>query len=144
MDLNNLKEKLEVFLKDLGYELYDLQFKKKTKNSVLTVFIDHENGISIENCVEVTQELNPYIDELDPIKGEYFLEVSSPGAEKELRSVETIKKNIGKFVHVETDEQKIEGYLESFNEDVIGLKVRNRVVKISYEEVNLVRLAIKF
>ena len=144
MNMIDLKEKIKKFLEDLGYDLYDIEYKKKTKNSVLTIYIDRLEGITIEDCVLVTEKINPYIDELDPIKEEYFLEVSSAGAEKELRNSEAIKNSIGMFVYIETYDQKIEGYLESFDGDEIGLKVKNKIIKINYEEVNLIRLAIKF
>ena len=49
-----------------------------------------------------------------------------------------------KFVHVETDEQKVEGYLDSFEGNEISLKVGKKIIKINYDEVNLIRLAIKF
>jgi len=144
MELSKLKLELEVLINEIGYDLYDIKYTKKSKNSVLTVFIDKLEGITVNDCVLVTEKINPYIDELDPIKEEYFLEVSSAGAEKELRNPVAIKNALGKFVHVETDDQKIEGYLDSLNENEIVLKIKNKVIKINYGEVNLIRLAIKF
>lgn len=144
MDIKNLKDQLENFIQSLGYELYDLEYKKKSKNSILTIYIDKEDGITIEDCVTVTEKLNPYIDELDPIKEEYFLEVSSAGAEKELRNEKAIKRAINQFIHVETSEQKIEGTLLSFEQGMIELKVNNKILKINYNDVNLIRLAVKF
>lgn len=144
MDLSNLTEQLKPFIENLGYLLYDVQFKKKKKNSILTIFIDHDDGITIDNVVEVTKAVNPFIDKIDPIVEEYFLEVSSAGAEKELRSVTSIQKSIGKFIHIETDEQKTQGTLLDFDEIVLSLQVNNKVIKINYEDVNLIRLAIKF
>lgn len=144
MDLDNLKQGLEVLINEAGYELYDIKYTKKSKNSILTVFIDRLEGITVDDCVLVTEKINPYIDELDPIKEEYYLEVSSAGAEKELRNQEAVTRAISKFVHLETDEQKIEGYLDSFDGNEIVLKVNNKLIKINYEDVNLIRLAIKF
>ena len=144
MEMKTLKEKLKVFIESLNYELYGVEIKRSKKQTVLTVYIDHLDGITIDDCVTVTQELNPYIDELDPIQGEYMLEVSSAGAEKELRSEAAIQNAVGMYVHVETYEQKIEGQLIDFNGYEVTLKVRNKTIKINYEEVNLIRLAIKF
>lgn len=144
MNLKDLKEKLNPVINDLGYDLYDIEFTKIDKNSVLTIYIDRLEGIVIKDCVKVTEAINPVIDKLDPIKEEYFLEVSSAGAEKELRSIEAIKHNIGKFIYLETYEQKLEGYLESFNGEELGIKIKNKVTKINYEDVNHIRLAIKF
>jgi ribosome maturation factor RimP len=144
MELELLKQELEVLINEIGYDLYDIIYTKKSKNSILTVFIDRLEGIKVEDCILVTEKTNPYIDKLDPIKEGYFLEVSSAGAEKELRTSEAIKNSISKFVHIETDEEKIEGYLESFNGEEVVMKVGKKVININYEEVNLIRLAIKF
>ncbi len=144
MDKKTLKEKLKTFIESLNYELYDVEIRKSKKQTILTVYIDHINGITIDDCVAVTQEINPYMDELDPIQGEYMLEVSSAGAEKELRSEKAIKHAIGKYVHIETYEQKLEGNLVDFDGFEITVKIRNKTFKINYEEVNLIRLAIKF
>jgi ribosome maturation factor RimP len=124
--------------------LYNLEYKRKKSGNVLTVYIDNEKDITIDDCVEVTHKLDPFLDELDPINESYFLEVSSPGAEKELRNTEAIKKAIGRYVHVETYEQKIDGYLEAFDGNVVSVKNRNKIININYEEINLIRLAIKF
>ena len=144
MNLENLKTTLSDFLETIGYELYDVEYKKKTKNSILTIFIDKEEGITLDDCVSVTEQINPLIDELDPIKEEYFLEVSSPGAEKELRNEKAILSNLTKFVHLETDVEKLEGYLESYEDGVITIKVGKNIKKYNYKDVSLLRLAIKF
>ena len=144
MNLESLKTTLSDFLETIGYELYDVEYKKKTKNSILTIFIDKEEGITLDDCVSVTEQINPLIDELDPIKEEYFLEVSSPGAEKELRTEKAILSNLTKFVHLETDVEKLEGYLESYEDGVITLKVGKNIKKYNYKDVSLLRLAIKF
>ncbi len=144
MNIEDLKKKIDVFLKNMDYSLYDIKYKESKKNNILTIFIDSKHGITIDDCVKVTNELNPYLDELDPIPNEYFLEVSSPGAEKELRSSEDVKNAVGKYVYIETYEQKFKGYLEQFDDFEIVLNIKNKKIKINYEEVNLIRLAIKF
>lgn len=144
MNIEDLKKKIDVFLKNMDYSLYDIKYKESKKNNILTIFIDSKHGITIDDCVKVTNELNPYLDKLDPISNEYFLEVSSPGAEKELRSSEDVKNAVGKYVYIETYEQKFKGYLERFDDFEIVLNIKNKEIKINYEEVNLIRLAIKF
>ncbi|MCK4551611.1 MAG: ribosome maturation factor RimP [Tenericutes bacterium] len=144
MDFEILKVDLEQFLKSTEYELYDLELKKTKNGTVLTVYIDREEGIMIDDCVIVSNLLNPYLDDYDPIEGEYILEVSSAGAEKELRTEKSVKSAVGRFVHIETYEQKVEGILENFNGFELVLKIKNKLIKINYEDVNLIRLAIKF
>ncbi len=144
MNIQELKEKIKTFIENLGYGLYDLEYKKKKNGSILTVYIDKDEDINIDDCVNVTHELSPYLDEIDPIEEEYMLEVASAGAEKELRTSDKVSKSVGKYVHVETYEQKMEGMLESFDGNELTLRIKNKAIKINYEDVNLIRLAIKF
>jgi ribosome maturation factor RimP len=145
MNLDKLKDELNVFLKTTRFELYGVEFIKDKKDSILRIYIDNLEGINMEDVVEATHLINPFIDKLDPIEGEYLLEVSSPGAEKELRSIEAVKKAINRYVYLETYEQKLEGKLVDFNGEVLTLIAgKNKRVAINYIDVNLIRLAIKF
>ena len=145
MNLDKLKDELNAFLKTTRFELYGVEFIKDKKDSILRIYIDSLEGINMEDVVEATHLINPFIDKLDPIEGEYLLEVSSPGAEKELRSIEAVKKAINRYVYLETYEQKLEGKLVDFNGEVLTLIAgKNKRVAINYIDVNLIRLAIKF
>jgi ribosome maturation factor RimP len=144
MNLQKLKVDISKFLESTPYGLYDIEFLKEKKTSILRIYLDSLKGITIEDCVEATKLLNPYIDELDPIEGEYVLEVSSPGAEKELRSKEAIERAVGRYVYLETYEQKLEGKLTDFDGEYLTLSIKSKNIKINYIDVNLIRLAIKF
>ncbi|MGD9963729.1 MAG: ribosome maturation factor RimP [Candidatus Izemoplasmatales bacterium] len=145
MDLTNLKKEVETFLKNTPYDLYDIEYIKNQKDPILRIYIDSLKDIDMDMIVDATNLLNPFIDKIDPIAGEYILEVSSPGAEKELRSIEHIKKAVGRQVYLETYEQKLEGKLLSFDgKDLTILTSKNKKIKIDYIDVNLIRLAIKF
>lgn len=144
MNINDLKQAVAVFLDTLGYTLYDLTYKKKSGKNVLTIYIDKDRQITMDDCVLVTEKINPWIDELDPISAEYFLEVSSPGAEKELRNTEQIKAAVGRYIFVKTDEQEILGELETFENNLLTIKTKNKTVPIDMKDVRLIRLAIKF
>jgi ribosome maturation factor RimP len=144
MNLDTLKKEVSDFLLTIGFELYDIELKETKKEKILTIYVDHENEITIDDVVEATNQLNPFLDDLDPIQGEYMLEVSSAGAEKELRNEKAIKSSIGKHIHIETYEQTLEGTLEEFDGFDITIKIKNKKFKINYDDVNLIRLAIKF
>ena len=68
----------------LGVELWDVRFVKEGASYYLRVYIDKENGVSIDDCVAVSHAIDPIIDEADPIDKQYYLEVCSPGIEREL------------------------------------------------------------
>ena len=145
MNLDLLKKKLTDFLEKTPYELYDVEYIPNKKDPILRVYIDSVKGITMDDVVKATHLLDPYIDGLDPIDHEYMLEVSSPGAEKELRSKEQIKASVDKQIYLETYEQKLEGKLVAFDGEYLTLlNNKNKKIVVNYIDVNLIRLAIKF
>ncbi len=75
---------LEAPVEALDYELVGLEFVRAGEHSTLRVFIDHENGITVESCAEVSRQISAVMDVEDPITVAYHLEVSSPGLERPL------------------------------------------------------------
>ena len=73
---------------DLGYSLWDVEYVKEGASYYLRITIDSENGISIDDCEKVHRAIEPTLDSADPIEGAYYLEVSSPGIERVLRTEE--------------------------------------------------------
>lgn len=78
----SIEEKVEKLLKtkieSIGYDLYDVEYSKEGKNYFLRIFIDKPEGIDLQDCEKVNNEINDILDEADYIKEQYFLEVSSP------------------------------------------------------------------
>ena len=93
-----IEEKVEQLVKDpiekLGYNLYDVEYVKEGPNYYLRVYIDKTNGIDLNDCEKVSDEINELLDRADYIKEQYFLEVSSPGIERKLRREEHLQQNI--------------------------------------------------
>jgi ribosome maturation factor RimP len=86
---------------ELGVLLYDIEFVKEGKNQVLRVYIDKEpNGIFIDDCENTSKKVSEILDEMDIIKTQYILEVSSPGVERKLKQDWHFKKVIGKDIVV--------------------------------------------
>ena len=84
MSVQRLNELLQPLVEDLGYEFVGLEYNSNPKHSVLRVYIDHENGVGIEDCETVSRETAALLDVKDPIRSQYNLEVSSPGLERPL------------------------------------------------------------
>lgn len=83
-----------------GVELWDVRFLKEGASWYLRVFIDKEEGISIDDCTNVSHAIDPIIDEADPIDKAYYLEVCSCGIERELSRKEHFLKCVGKEVKI--------------------------------------------
>ena len=85
---------------ELGYFLWDVEFVKEGARHILRVTIDSEEGINIDDCEKMHRAIDPVLDEADPIENAYYLEVSSPGIERELRTDAHILACIGESVEV--------------------------------------------
>lgn len=78
----------EPIAEELGYWIWDVEFVKEGARRVLRITIDTEEGINIEDCEKMHRAIDPVLDEADPIEEQYYLEVSSPGLERELKTEE--------------------------------------------------------
>jgi ribosome maturation factor RimP len=143
MELSTLKKVITDQVVAAGYLLYDIEYVKERKSHILRVLIDKIEGIDIDDCITVSDLINPTLDELDPFTEDYALEVSSPGAERKLRNAAEITRAVGKFVHVETAEQKIEGELVAYQNQQLTVKVRTKIIEIAESDCTLIRMAIK-
>jgi ribosome maturation factor RimP len=138
---------------ELGLELIEIEYVKEGKSWFLRVYIDKENGVDIEDCGLVSERLSEKLDEVDPIPHNYFLEVSSPGAERPLKKDKDFQMSIGKNVFVKTyepinGEKSFEGKLLDFNGMIltieIKVKTQKKTLEIPYEKVAGARLAVTF
>lgn len=81
-----VKALVEPVADELGYFIWDVEFVKEGARRILRVTIDNEEGITIEDCEKLHRAIDPVLDEADPIEEAYYLEVSSPGIERELKN----------------------------------------------------------
>lgn len=137
------------YLEENGFELVDVEYVKEGSNWFLRVFVDKDGGIDIDDCGRISEYLSEKLDENDPIPSAYFLEVSSPGAERPLKKAEDVSKAIGKDVFVTTYEpvdglKEFEGRLLSFDGGEMVVEDGKKRHAIPYSKVASARLAIIF
>ena len=151
--MTKVEEKITLLLKpeieNLGYELYDIYFVKEVKDYYLKVFIDKNTGISLDDCETVSNAISDILDKEDPIKEQYFLEVSSAGVERVLRSDKHLNDNIGKDVEVKLfknfEGQKVyDGILKSFTENEITIDVENENMNIDRKNIAIIKTIYKW
>ena len=117
-----VKDAIEPCVLALGYRIWDVTYQKIGADYHLEITIDNDRGIDIEDCEKVHRAIDPILDEVDPIEGFYYLEVSSPGVERELRTPEHITASIGARVEAKLFSPKdgkraIRGTLGGLKED---------------------------
>ena len=127
----SIEEKIENLIinkvNELGFELYDVEYIKEGKEYYLRVYIDKQDGIDLNDCETVSNEISNILGEANYIKEQYFLEVSSPGIERILRKDKHLGANIGNKIEIklykpiEKQRQYI-GTLLSFSKDTIEIE----------------------
>ncbi|MBL6537606.1 ribosome maturation factor RimP [Streptococcus suis] len=136
------------------YELVDVEYGKMGGDYVLSIFIDKEGGISLQDTADLSELISPILDTIqpDPFPEQYMLEVTSPGLERPLKTAAALEQAVGKYIHVKLyqaiDKVKIfEGTLLSFDGEQLELeyldKTRKKQVTIPYSTVAKARLAVK-
>ena len=122
-----VREAIAPTVEELGYVIWDITYTKIGADYHLEITIDSEDGIGIEDCEKVHRVIDPILDEADPIEGFYYLEVSSPGIERELKYDWHIDACIGMAVEAKLFAPKdgrktVVGELVSFDGKTVGIR----------------------
>ncbi len=153
-EIENLCETLVTpILDERGFELVDVEYVKEGSNYYLRVYADKPGGISINDCVDVSRQLNPLLDSYEKeFADTYILEVSSPGLLRPLKKDKDFQRNIGKVLEIKlfkplenTKIKEIEAELVSFDTKTITLLSEDdKEMVIDRANLSLVRPAIEF
>ncbi|MYL45998.1 ribosome maturation factor RimP [Virgibacillus halodenitrificans] len=151
--IKTTEELLHPILEHKGLELVDIEYVKEGKNWFLRIYIDKPGGIDITECGDVSEELSEKLDQQDPIKEAYFLEVSSPGVERPLKTKDDFSINLNKNIYVKLyepveGEKEYEGILKDFTNNILTLeikvKTRSKQIEIPYDKIAKARIAVTF
>ncbi|MBR6509067.1 MAG: ribosome maturation factor RimP [Clostridia bacterium] len=135
-----IKETVE----ECGVELWDVRYLKEGASYYLRVFIDKAEGINIDDCTNVSHAIDPIIDEADPIKDSYYLEVCSPGIERELTRDYHFKRFIGEKIKIKLykamdGKKEFMGILKAFSDTVI-LEIDGLDITFDYKNISKANL----
>ena len=145
--MEKIEEKVEELVKkkieNIGYSLYDVEYAKEGPNYYLRIYIDKPDGIDLNDCEKVNDEINDLLDQADYIKDQYFLEVSSPGIERRLRKDKHLEQNISKNVEIKlfkkdnNGKKEYTGKLKAFNQEEIIIETDK---EIAIERKNIAQI----
>ena len=125
---------------ELGYRIWDVTYTKIGADYHLEITIDSDAGINIEDCERVHRAIDPILDECDPIEDFYYLEVSSPGVERELRTEEHILLSIGERVEAKlfaarNGTKSIVGTLKSFCDGMVTVECEGGEISLPRADI---------
>lgn len=135
---------------ELGYFLWDVCYVKEGASWYLRIFIDCDEGITIEDCEKVTEPVNILLDEADPIKDSYTLEIGSAGLERELVKEEHFEVCEGdkiriRFIRTVDGEKEICAYLRSADKNEVSVELEDGTqAKYQFADIAFIKLWFDF
>ncbi|CDF98088.1 ribosome maturation factor RimP [Avibacterium paragallinarum] len=148
-----LEEKLSDLLKgsieDLGCELWGIECQRTGRFLTVRIYIDKEGGVSVDDCADVSRQVSAILDVEDPIADKYNLEVSSPGLDRPLFTLNQYARFIGQeiLVHLRMpvlDRRKWQGVLEKIDNDMLTLIVEGQPQVLVFGNIQKANVVPKF
>ncbi|MSP52897.1 MAG: ribosome maturation factor RimP [Gammaproteobacteria bacterium] len=144
---NDLHTLLEPAVKAAEAQLWGVEYLPSGKHSILRVYVDKPEGVTVDDCAIASRQISALLDVEDPITGAYSLEVSSPGIDRPLFLPEHFAQLVGQKVQLqllvaEKSKRKIQGIIESVQDNSILLKYEDTQLTIAFSNINKANLVV--
>lgn len=149
-DVEMITEKLlEPILSEHGFECVDVEYVQEANNWFLRIYLDKPEGITVNDCEIVSRSLGKALDEKDPIKDPYILEVSSPGLDRPLKKDKDFERHTGDLVELKLFKvlkgtKEYSGILLGYTADTVTLDVEDSEITFLRKDIAIIRLAVIF
>ena len=139
----------EEVAEELGYEIVDIDFQNGSKHDLLSIFIYKKEGIDLDDCTEMSRSLEKKLDNLEALKNPYYLEISSPGLDRPLKTKDDYRRNVGNEVDVKLyapiDGQKEFSFvLDKYDDENIYFMKDEKELAIPIKSISSMKQTIKF
>lgn len=136
---------IEPAVSALGYELVGIEYLPQGRHSLLRIYIDHEDGITVDDCERVSRQVSAALDVEDPIHGQYTLEVSSPGLDRPLFTAEHFRRFAGNEVQLRLHtpvegRRKFKGLLRGVRDEKVVLEIDGVELLFPLEDIEKAQL----
>jgi ribosome maturation factor rimP len=144
-----LQELLQGSVEDLGCELWGIECQRVGRYLTVRLFIDKEGGVTVEDCADVSRQVSAVLDVEDPIADKYNLEVSSPGLDRPLFTLNQFERYLGQeiLLHLRipvADRRKWQGQLAKIKNDMITLIVDGKEQVLAFGNIQKANVVPKF
>ena len=138
-------EELEPELAEMGFELIEVEFGRHGRTDILTLFIDRDGGVTIDDCTSASRQVSAVLDKDDFIESQYTLEVSSPGIARPLRKPSDFERFAGERIKVKTvtpveGRSRFAGVLRGYCDGMVALEIDGSEYQIHLENVKRANL----
>ena len=144
---NRLNEIIKNTIEGLGFELWGYEYRPHTESALLRIFIEKEQGITVDDCAQVSRQIGAVLDVENIIPVAYILEVSSPGMDRVLFTPKQYQNYIGDIVKIRTrtpieERRNFKGVLKKVDESTVTLNIDNQEFSIPFETIDRARLVL--
>jgi ribosome maturation factor RimP len=141
----NLEENIAKIVEANGATLYDTEVATEFDDTIYRVYITAPEGVTLDQCAEISNELSPFLDVHPPVHGQYRLEVSSPGIERKLTKPKHFKQSVGDKVKAKIlGGDKIKGVLKSVNDGGVTIETKEGERDFKYSELGTIKTYFEF
>lgn len=139
----------EEVAEELGYEIVDIEFQNGSKHDLLSIFIYKKEGIDLDDCTEMSRNLEKKLDDLDILKSPYYLEISSPGLDRPLKTKDDYRRNVGKEVDLKLyapidGKKEFSFVLDKYDDEFVYCNIDGEELKIPIKSISSMKQTIKF
>jgi len=147
--LQKLQDLLAPIVEALEFQCWGIEFLSQGRHSVLRIYIEHEDGITVDDCELVSRQLSAVLDVEDPVGGEYTLEVSSPGMDRPLFTLEQFSAFIGQNAKIKLrapieERRHFQGLIRGIEEDDVVIQVDNYEYLLPFELIEKANIVPNF
>lgn len=144
-----LQALIEPVVTSMGLELWGIDYLSQGKHTRLVIYIEHDNGVTVDDCADVSRQVSAVLDVEDPIHGEYRLEVSSPGMDRPLFTLDHFTRYRGHQVNIKLrtpfdGRRKFQGLLAGIEGDDVLLHLDGEEYCFPIDTIDQARLVPRF
>lgn len=144
-----LQALIEPVVTAMGFELWGIDYLSQGKHSRLVIYIDHENGVNVDDCADISRQVSGVLDVEDPIAGEYRLEVSSPGMDRPLFTLDQFARYAGHQVSLKLrvpfdGRRKFQGLLAGVEGDEVLVQIEGEEYCFPIDGIDQARVVPQF
>lgn len=153
MDKKSFKNQIfkiaQVSAEELGYEIVDIEYQKGNKHDLLSIFIFKKEGIDLDDCTKMSHNIEKNLDNLEILTRPYYLEISSPGLDRPIKTKDDYRRNLENEVEVKlygpyNGKKEYVGILKDYNEHNVIICVENDIIEIPIKNISSMKQVIKF
>ena len=136
----NVTDEVRKVVESHGAKLYDTEVANEDGHTVYRVYVMKEGGVDLDLCADISRDLSPMLDVYPPVGGQYYLEVSSPGVERTLKTPEHFQNSVGEKVYLKLSSgDKVRGTLKGFDEGDVVLETEHGQERFPLNEIRKAR-----